>query len=180
MNTFTIQHEPCCDRQKNFLVDETQEKHDIFWMQKCLEHLPQDVENQHEVPISAIIINKNNKLIAIANNQPIKKNDPTAHAEIQALRQACSQQNNYRLDECSIYITLEPCPMCFFALIQARIKRIIFAAKDNKIGILSQKKYEYFHQACNHHFQWTYGICQEAAEKKLYHFFQSKRTKKTK
>ena len=180
MNTFAIQHEPCCDRQKNLLVDDTQEKQDMLWMQRCLDHLPQGVENQHEVPISAIIIDKNNNLIASAHNQPIKCSDPTAHAEIQALRQACSVQNNYRLDQCSIYITLEPCPMCFFALIQARIKRIIFAAKDNKIGILSQKKYKYFHQACNHHFHWTGGICQEAAEKKLIHFFQSKRTERIK
>ena len=83
--------------------------------------------NEEEIPVGAVLI-QNNKLIARSHNQPIKNNDPTAHAEIQLLRLAGKKQKNYRLIGSTLYVTLEPCAMCFGAMIHARIKRIVFAA----------------------------------------------------
>ena len=88
-------------------------------------------ENEGEVPVGAIIIN-NERLVAKAHNQPILKNDPTAHAEIQVLRIAGKKQKNYRLAGSTLYVTLEPCLMCLGAMVHARIDRIIFGAFDSK------------------------------------------------
>jgi tRNA(adenine34) deaminase len=86
-----------------------------------------------EVPVGAIIV-RNNKIIARGFNKCITLSDPTAHAEIVALRKAAKKLGNYRLSDCLIYVTIEPCPMCAGALVNARIKRIIFGAVDLKAG----------------------------------------------
>jgi tRNA(adenine34) deaminase len=86
-----------------------------------------------EVPVGAVIV-RNNKIIARGFNKCIALSDPTAHAEIVALRKAAKKLNNYRLNDCSIYVTIEPCLMCAGALVNARIKRIIFGALDLKAG----------------------------------------------
>ena len=87
--------------------------------------------NENEIPVGAVLI-KNGKIIAKAHNQPISKNDPTAHAEIQVLRLAGKKLENYRLTNTILYVTLEPCQMCFGAMIHARIKRIVYGADDTK------------------------------------------------
>ena len=90
--------------------------------------------DENEVPVGAILVQGNN-LIAKAHNQPIKKNDPTAHAEIQVLRKAGEKLKNYRLAKTTLYVTLEPCAMCFGAMIHARIERVVFGASDFKSGV---------------------------------------------
>lgn len=90
-------------------------------------------EKIEEVPVGAVIV-KDNKIIARGFNRCIIDKDPTAHAEIIALRKAAKKLNNYRLNECCIYVTIEPCIMCVGALINARIKKIVFGAKDKKAG----------------------------------------------
>ncbi len=86
-----------------------------------------------EVPVGAVIV-KENKLIAKGGNNPIAASDPTAHAEITAIREACAVEGNYRLPHTTLYVTLEPCIMCMGAMIHARIQRVVFGAEDPKTG----------------------------------------------
>ena len=105
-----------------------------YWMQKALAcaKKAQDID---EVPVGAVIV-KDNKLIAQAFNQSITKNDPCAHAEILVLRKAAKKLNNYRLNGCKLYCTLEPCMMCAGALVHARIDTLIYATNDPKTGVI--------------------------------------------
>ncbi len=103
---------------------------DEKWMQLALLQANR-AEKANEVPIGAVII-INNKLIAEAHNQSIVKNDATAHAEIQAIRLAGKKISNYRLNNATLYVTLEPCAMCYSAIINARIKRVVYGANDQK------------------------------------------------
>ena len=130
--------------------------------------------NEEEIPVGAVLI-QNNKLIARSHNQPIKNNDPTAHAEIQLLRKAGEQQKNYRLIGSTIYVTLEPCAMCFGAMVHARIDRIVFGASDPKTGVcgscmnLNEEKF------FNHKISITGGVLEEESSELLRLFFKSRR-----
>lgn len=86
-----------------------------------------------DVPVGALIV-KNNEIIASACNEKEKSNDPSAHAEIVAIRRACEKIGNWRLDDCELYVTLEPCPMCAWAILQSRIKTVYFASYDKQYG----------------------------------------------
>ena len=86
-----------------------------------------------DVPVGAIIV-KDDKIIAYACNEREKNNDPTAHAEILAIKQAASLLNNWRLEDCELYVTLEPCPMCAWAILQSRIKAVYFGSYDSQYG----------------------------------------------
>ena len=97
---------------------------DEKWMRIAIDEAKLAMD-KNEVPVGAVLV-KNDKLIAQAHNKPITKNDPTAHAEIQLLRKAGEQQKNYRLPESTLYVTLEPCTMCFGAMVHARIDRIVY------------------------------------------------------
>ncbi len=105
---------------------------DQHWMQEAL-LLAQKAADQNEVPVGALVV-YNNEKIAEAWNQPISLSDPTAHAEILALRNAGEYLNNYRLLNTTLYVTLEPCPMCAGAILNARIKRLVFGAFDLRNG----------------------------------------------
>ena len=99
---------------------------DEKWMRIAIEEANLAMD-KNEVPVGAVLV-KNDTLIAQAHNKPITKNDPTAHAEIQLLRKAGEQQKNYRLPESTLYVTIEPCTMCFGAMVHARIDRIVYGA----------------------------------------------------
>lgn len=90
---------------------------------------------QQEIPVGAVVV-KHNQVLAIAHNLSISKHDPCGHAEILALRQAARRLNNYRLVDCCVYVTLEPCAMCAAALVQARVAKVFYAASDSKTGAL--------------------------------------------
>ena len=128
----------------------------------------------NEVPVGSILV-QNDIIIAKSHNQQIVKNDPTAHAEIQLLRKAGNQQKNYRLVGCSLYVTLEPCAMCFGALIHARVDRVIFGASDPKTGVcgscidLNSEKF------FNHKISITSGILENDCSELLKKFFKSRR-----
>ena len=130
--------------------------------------------NENEIPVGAILV-KNGKLIAQSHNQPIRTNDPTAHAEIQLLRKAGEQQKNYRLIGSTIYVTLEPCTMCFGAMVHARIERIVFGASDPKTGVcgscINLNKENFF----NHKISITGGVLEEESSELLRLFFKSRR-----
>ncbi len=87
-----------------------------------------------EVPVGAVVIDERGLIIARGRNRPIGKTDPTAHAEIEAIRRACRKAGNYRLTGCTIYVTIEPCPMCLGAIVQARLARVVYGADDPKAG----------------------------------------------
>jgi tRNA(adenine34) deaminase len=105
---------------------------DQEWMCHALQ-LAQRAAEHGEIPVGAVIVQRD-ECIAEGWNQSIKRNDPTAHAEIVALRKAAQYLNNYRLIDTTLYVTLEPCVMCAGAIIQARVKRVVFGAYDNKAG----------------------------------------------
>lgn len=105
---------------------------DIYWMRQALD-LAAQAGSQGEVPVGAVLI-LNQQLIGKGWNRPIQSTDPTAHAEILALREAATELNNYRLLNTTLYVTLEPCAMCVGAIIHARVKRLVFGAFDPKTG----------------------------------------------
>ena len=126
-----------------------------------------------EVPVGAVIIS-GERIIARGHNQPIKKNDPTAHAEIVALRKACAQQKNYRLAAGVMYVTVEPCAMCLGAIVQARVKRLVFGALDPKAGaVLSIMSFPM--ERTNHRIEILGGVLAEECGRVLINFFKPKR-----
>jgi tRNA(adenine34) deaminase len=125
-----------------------------------------------EVPVGAILV-KDEILISQAHNQPIIKNDPTAHAEIQAIRNAGKIQKNYRLVGSTLYVTLEPCLMCFGAIVNARIERLVFGAFDYKNGVSSSLKKNSSEIIFNHNVLIEGGILKDETKEILQSFFKS-------
>ena len=128
-----------------------------------------------EVPIGAVVI-LGDKIIGRGYNQPITTKDPTAHAEIIALKEASNRLDNYRLNEAIIYTTLEPCFMCSGALVHARIKKIIFAAQDTKSGVVVNNGGLIQSEFLNHKVSFEGGILEKEASKLLKDFFLEKRS----
>jgi len=104
-----------------------------FWMQKALEEAKKSL-SKNEVPVGAVIV-FDGEIIGRGHNQPILKKDPTSHAEIEAIRTASEAINNYRLKGADLYVTLEPCAMCYGAIVHSRISNIFFGASDQKSGV---------------------------------------------
>jgi tRNA(adenine34) deaminase len=127
-----------------------------------------------EVPVGAIIV-KDGTVIATGFNQPIGQHDPTAHAEIQAIRAAADWLGNYRLTECSLYVTLEPCPMCAGAIQQARIARLVYGAADPKTGACGSQIDLFADPRLNHHTSVRSGVLEKACSSTLTRFFEERR-----
>ncbi len=127
-----------------------------------------------EVPVGAVIV-RAGQVIATGYNRPITTHDPTAHAEIVALRHAALLQANYRLPECELYVTLEPCAMCAMALMHARFKRVVFAATDPKTGVAGSVMDLFANRQLNHHTQIVGGVLAEPASALLTQFFAERR-----
>ena len=128
-----------------------------------------------EVPIGAVVV-LGDEIIGRGYNQPITMKDPTAHAEIIALKEASNRLDNYRLNEAIIYTTLEPCLMCAGALVHARIKKIIFAAQDTKSGVVVNNGGLIQSEFLNHKVSFEGGILEKQASKLLKDFFLEKRS----
>ena len=146
---------------------------DLKWMEIALNEA-NNAYLENEVPIGAIIV-KNEKIIAKAHNQPIALNDPTAHAEIQVIKKAGAIENNYRLLNTTIYVTLEPCLMCLGAIIHARIDRIVYGASDSKNGVCGSKKDLSKELFFNHQLKITSGVKENECKKILTDFFEIRR-----
>jgi tRNA(adenine34) deaminase len=127
-----------------------------------------------EVPVGAVLV-QGDQVIAAAHNQPVGLMDPTAHAEIVAIRLASQLLGNYRLLDTDLYITLEPCLMCAGAIIQSRIKRVIFGAYEPKTGVAGSQMNVFSKKTLNHQTQIQGGILQAACEAQLRDFFRAKR-----
>ncbi len=137
----------------------------------------QKAEQMDEVPVGAIIIGDNNIIIGYGHNQSISLNDPTAHAEIQALRMAAQNLNNYRLLNTTIYVTLEPCVMCMAAIIHARVKRLVFGASDPKWGGAGSLYDHASDKRLNHSVEIDSGILKKKTSDIIRNFFKNKRSR---
>ena len=131
-----------------------------------------------EVPVGAVVVH-HGEIIAAAHNQPIARNDPTAHAEILALRAAAAELRNYRLDECDLYVTLEPCTMCAGAMVHARIRRLYFGAADPKAGAAGSLLNVATHAALNHRMEVIGGVLAGRSAELLQAFFRERRGRNT-
>ena len=135
-------------------------------------------EENGDVPIGAVIVYKN-QIIAKAYNQRQQLNDPTAHAEIIALTQAAAFVQNWRLNDCAMYVTLEPCPMCAGALVLARLDRLVYGCDDPKSGACGSIYNIVADERLNHRLQVTAGVLAEDCGAQLQSFFQKRRNEKT-
>lgn len=127
-----------------------------------------------EVPVGAVIM-RAGQVVATGYNRPITTHDPTAHAEIVALRHAATLLGNYRLPECELYVTLEPCAMCAMAMMHARLKRVVFAATDPKTGVAGSVIDLFAQKQLNHHTCIAGGVLADASAKLLRDFFAERR-----
>ena len=129
-----------------------------------------------EVPVGALVV-KDGEIIAEGYNQPITSCDPTGHAEIIAMRNACAVLGNYRLSGCDLYVTIEPCTMCVGAMIHARIKRIVFGAPEPRAGALESQLRLMDENHYNHSIAWQGGVLAEECGEIISGFFRRKREK---
>jgi tRNA(adenine34) deaminase len=129
---------------------------------------------QGEVPVGAAVV-KDGKIVGRGYNSPISSSDPTAHAEIRALRDAASALANYRLTDCTLYVTLEPCAMCAGAIMHARIARLVYGAADPKTGACGSVVDLFADTRLNHHTEVTAGVLAAEAGKQLSDFFAVRR-----
>jgi tRNA(adenine34) deaminase len=134
-------------------------------------------ELEGEVPVGAIVV-YNNEIISRGQNRVLRNSDPTAHAEIVALRQAGLTLSNYRLTNCTLYVTLEPCAMCAGAILHARIARLIYAANDPKAGACGSVLSVMNHPQLNHKVEVSPGLLAEECGPMLSNFFLARRGKK--
>jgi len=148
---------------------------DEYWMQQAL-RLAQKAERQDEVPVGAIIV-KDNKIIAEGWNQPIQNNDPSAHAELTAMRNAGSALKNYRLTETTLYVTLEPCSMCVGAMIHGRVQRLVFGAYDMRTGATGSAINLIGDAIHNHQVEVQGGVLENECKQLLQNFFKKRRNK---
>ncbi|PHS20165.1 MAG: tRNA adenosine(34) deaminase TadA [Kangiella sp.] len=146
---------------------------DIHWMQKAL-NLAELAEKQGEVPVGAILV-KDDEIIGQGYNQPISNHDPSAHAEIVALREAGQKVQNYRIVDSTMYVTLEPCAMCAMAMVHARVSKIVFATKEPRTGAGGSLYQLLQHSGHNHQIEIIDGILQEQSSELLKRFFRAKR-----
>ncbi len=133
-----------------------------------------DAYRKNEVPIGAIIV-KEGEIIGCSHNEVESTQDPTAHAEILAITQAASHLKDWRLNDCTLYVTKEPCPMCAGALVMARIKRVVFAVPDPKMGFLGGAINILKTQTLNHHYEIEAGVLESECRSLIKAFFDSKR-----
>lgn len=136
-------------------------------------------ESIGEVPIGAIVVDGKGRIISKATNLREKLKSTLGHAELVAVHRACKKLDSWRLIDCTLYVTLEPCFMCAGALVQARIKRVVYAAKDPKGGALHSLHSLGNDKRLNHQFEVTSGICAEESAEMLKKFFRKKRKAKT-
>ena len=146
---------------------------DYDFMKIALEEA-EEAYRRSEVPVGAVLVLDGN-ILARAHNSPITKNDPSAHAEMLVLRQAGEKIGNYRLTGAELYVTLEPCVMCAGAIVQARLARVIFGARDPKCGAVASLYDILTDERLNHQVEVTEGILQEECGEIMSRFFKQKR-----
>jgi tRNA(adenine34) deaminase len=143
------------------------------FMARALE-LAQEAAEQGEVPVGAVLV-RNGVIIGQGYNAPISSNDPTAHAEIVALRDAARRFANYRLPGSTLYVTLEPCTMCVGAIVHARVERLVFATREPRAGVVCSQGSDLDRSFYNHKVVWEEGPLAEESAELLQSFFRERR-----
>jgi tRNA(adenine34) deaminase len=157
------------------MPSEVSREDDRYWMAQAFE-LARHAAQHDEVPVGAVLVDAENHCIGRGWNQPISKSDPTAHAEIIALREAARTLGNYRLPGTTLYVTLEPCPMCAGAIVHARVNRIVIAAADPRTGSAGSVFNLLDSPHLNHSVALQTGVLEEECSSLLKTFFLEKRT----
>ena len=154
----------------------SQQENDEKWMNYALS-LADKAELENEIPVGAVLV-KDDKIVAEGWNLSIVNHDACAHAEIMAIRNAGKIVENYRLIDCTLYVTLEPCPMCAGALVHARIKRLVYGAGDYKTGAAGSVFDLVRNEKLNHQIEVTSGVFAEQCATKISDFFKRRRKEK--
>ena len=148
---------------------------DDYFMREALS-LARSAECLGEVPVGAVVV-LDGEIVGRGFNQPIGRHDPTAHAEIMALRDAATRLGNYRLPGCALYVTLEPCVMCSGAIMHARIARVVYGARDPKTGVAGSVLDLFAEPRLNHHATIEGGLLADDCGRMLSSFFAARRSK---
>ena len=157
-------------REEEVRLSRIDRSRDEYFMREALA----EAEKAHqagEVPVGAVVVDKEGRSIGRGHNLVVAGHDPSGHAEIIALRNASQNIKNYRLDNCAIYVTLEPCPMCSGAIIGARLTRLVYGAKDQKAGAVESVFKLFDERRVNHHTDVTAGVLEEDCLRMLRSFF---------
>ena len=149
------------------------DSHDQLWMQRALAEAAR-AQAAGEVPVGCVIV-RAGELIATGQNRNLRDHDPSAHAEIVALRSAGTKLGNHRLEGCELYVVIEPCAMCAGAMVHGRVKRLIFGAADPKAGAVESVLKVVNHPRLNHQMEVTGGVLEEECSRVLREFFRGKR-----
>jgi tRNA(adenine34) deaminase len=147
---------------------------DEIWMRRAIDAAI-EAEAVGEVPIGACLVDENGGLLAAAGNRTITDNDPTAHAEILVLRGAAAKLSNYRLVDTTLYTTIEPCAMCAGALVNARVRRLVYGAKDERFGAVETHFNICDNELLNHRIEIVSGVLGEECRGLVQNFFRGKR-----
>ncbi|WP_416456005.1 tRNA adenosine(34) deaminase TadA [Saccharophagus degradans] len=149
---------------------------DEHWMREALK-LAELAAAEHEVPVGAVVV-RDNKILGSGFNTPISGCDPTAHAEITALRQAAKNEHNYRLPDATLYVTIEPCTMCLGAIMHARVARVVYGATEPKAGVIYSNPVWQQGGFFNHQVEWCGGVLANEATALIQQFFKQRREAK--
>ncbi|MCC5884392.1 MAG: nucleoside deaminase [Halomonas sp.] len=147
---------------------------DEFYMHRALDQAREGLA-AGEVPVGAVVVSPVGKIVGAGYNAPISGHDPSAHAEIRALRDAAQRLGNYRLDGCTLYVTLEPCLMCTGAIIHARIARLVYGAAEPRTGMVESKANLFAQPWHNHRVTVEGGVLGARAARLLKAFFEARR-----
>ncbi|MCE8022977.1 MULTISPECIES: tRNA adenosine(34) deaminase TadA [Halomonadaceae] len=147
---------------------------DEFYMHRALDQAREGLA-AGEVPVGAVVVSPAGEIVGVGFNAPISGHDPSAHAEIRALRDAARRLGNYRLDGCTLYVTLEPCLMCTGAIIHARIARLVYGAAEPRTGMVESKANLFAQPWHNHRVTVEGGVLAARAAKLLKAFFEARR-----
>ena len=146
---------------------------DEFWMEEALRE-GQRAQTAGEVPVGAVVVH-DGRIVGRGSNRPISSNDPTAHAEIIAMREAGQLLGNYRLADCDLFVTMEPCAMCAGAIVHARIRRLVYGATDPKAGAVESVLHVLDNPALNHRVEVKKGVLSGRCMDLVQTFFREKR-----
>lgn len=161
-------------QSKQTFCNLTLAEQDYYFMQQAL-NLADKAEEMGEIPVGAVLVTKAREIIGEGFNLTISSNDPTAHAEIQAIRMAAAKIQNYRLMDCTLYVTLEPCPMCAGAILHSRIGRLVFGAMDYKTGAVGSRYHLFEDYKMNHALEIRDGVLAAECSRKISDFFKKRR-----
>lgn len=140
--------------------------------------LADNAEKEGEIPVGAVLVDRHGQILGEGWNRSIQLPDPTAHAEILAIRAAAQYLGNYRLLDCTLYVTLEPCTMCAGAILHSRIKRLVFGASDYKTGAIGSRFHFFEEYKMNHFLDIRGGVMAAECREKISRFFQTRRAEK--